>query len=347
MYHTKVGVDLAKEVIQVCELKGNRVVSNTELSRRDFVDYLANRTQSTIVFEACSMSNYWKQRALAFGHDARLISAKLVEAVRQNQKTDKNDALAIIQAAMLPDVKFVPGKTPEQQQLQSLQRLRELAVKHRDALKKQLVSLFAEIGIHIGKRKGGLLNALDEELEDAENGLLDEFRLALYTAKQHLIVAIDSVDAYEQRIANTVNAHEDCKKLLKLEGVGHVNAVNLYIKLAGNESEEFTTGRQAAANMRVTPIQHSSGGKTKLGSIGRGTRKDNQLRSQLITGAMSVVQQVAKRSPKTTKETWLKGLIERRGKKCAAVALANKTIRTAFAILRDKTEYKATPMAAC
>jgi len=95
MYRTKVGVDLAKNIIQVCTLHGKKVTSNVEMSTDEFSLWLAQSKPVTVAFEACSTSNYWYQQAIKAGHDARLISAKLVKAVRQNQKTDKNDALAI------------------------------------------------------------------------------------------------------------------------------------------------------------------------------------------------------------------------------------------------------------
>ena len=111
MKNTIVGVDLAKDVIQVCVFTNKKVRSNTEMTPPEFISFLANTTASTIVFEACCSSNYWKQKAIYLGHDARLISAKLVAAVRQNQKTDRNDALAIVQATLLPDVTFITGKS--------------------------------------------------------------------------------------------------------------------------------------------------------------------------------------------------------------------------------------------
>ena len=137
-----------------------------------------------------------------------------------------------------------------------------------------------------------------------------------------------------------VDQHEDCKRLLKLEGVGVINAVNLYIALGCADLGTFLKGKDASACIGLTPIQHTSGGKIKLGSIGRYV-KNSLLRSQLITGAMAVVSQVCKRTALTSKELWIQQLVARRGKKIAAVALANKTVRTAFAMLTQGTEYKA------
>ena len=148
----------------------------------------------------------------------------------------------------------------------------------------------------------------------------------------------------DRSLEKSIQTHPDCKKSLKLEGVGPINAVNLYISLGCAESGTFSKGKDASACLGLTPIQHSSGGKVKLGTIGK--CKNSMLRAQLITGAMAVVRAIVNREAKTKKEVWLKALAERRGNKCAAVALANKTVRTAFAMLAKGTEYKAELLAA-
>jgi transposase len=340
MNNTVVGVDLAKDVIQVCLIKGNKEVSNEEMSYSNFNLWLSTHTSQTIVFEACGTSNYWKQRAVTLGHTAHLISAKLVASIRQNQKTDKNDALAIAQAALLPEVNFISGKNIEQQQLQSLMRLRELAVKQKVAMNNQLKALLLEFNIRISTRKGGLCEVIQSTLENADNDFSMPFRQALEQAFQQYLGIISSIKKYDTCIEQSLNQNNDCKRLMRLEGVGTINAVNLYITLGCSDFGTFKKGKDAAACIGLTPIQHSSGGTTKLGSIGRYV-KNTMLRSQLITGAFAYINHVAKRSPKTRKEIWLKSLIERKGKKCAAVALANKTVRTAFSMLKNNTEYKA------
>lgn len=120
----------------------------------EFIAWLAKSNPLTVVFEACGTSNYWKQKAIYLGHDARLISAKLVAAIRQNQKTDKNDALAIVQATLLPDVVFISGKSTEQQQLQSIMRFRELSVKQKVASGNQLKALLLEFNIKVSSKRG-------------------------------------------------------------------------------------------------------------------------------------------------------------------------------------------------
>ena len=338
------GVDLAKKVIQVCVVKRNTVLSNKEMTPDQFKEWLAKSKSMAVVFEACSTSNYWKQTAQKHGHDAKLVSAKLVSTIRQKQKPDHNDALAIVQASQLTDIQFIKGKSVAQQELQSMLRMRELAVKQKVALQNQVRALLAEFNIH-GSAKGGLSAVVQHVLEDAENGFGMPFRDALHASWQACLSAIDRIHEYDRCLAQAVKQHPDCERLMALEGVSVINAINLYVLLGCDDDLHFKNGREASACVGVTPVQHSSGGKTKLGSIGHYV-KHGILRSQLISGAMAVVGALSKRLPKTTKEVWLKQLIERRGKRCAAVALANKTIRTAFAMLSKGTEYQAQAIAA-
>ncbi len=169
------------------------------------------------------------------------------------------------------------------------------------------------------------------------------FRDALNTTWNMYLQTVKNIANMDNLLNEVIQLHPECKKLLALEGVSTINAINLYIAIGCGEAGVFQSGRDAAACIGLTPIQHSSGGKVKLGSIGRYV-KNVSLRSYLVNGAMSVVYHVGKREPKTKKEKWLKDLLERRSKKCAAVALANKTVRTAFAMLTQGTEYKAEPL---
>jgi len=342
MNNTIIGVDLAKHVLQICIVKSNKVVSNKEINAIEFSAWLAKTDNAVIIFESCATSNHWQQVAREAGHDARIISAKLVANIRQQQKTDKNDALAIVQASQLVNIQFIEGKSFSQQELQSIMRMRELAVKHKVAIRNQIEGLLLEFNIRI-TRKGGLNSTVQDVLEDADNGFCFPFREALNTTWLMYLQTVKNIANMDNLLDEVIQLHPECKKLLALEGVSTINAINLYIAIGCGEAGLFQSGRDAAACIGLTPIQHSSGGKVKLGSIGRYV-KNVSLRSYLVNGAMSVVYHVGKREPKTKKEKWLKALLERRSKKCAAIALANKTVRTAFAMLTQGTEYKAEPI---
>ena len=338
-------VDLAKDVIQVCCCQNQKVLSNTDMTPPQLHAFLTTSSPMTVIFESCATANYWYQTAQDLGHTAKLISSRLVARIRQNQKTDRNDALAIAQAGQMMDVRFIQGKTVRQQEYQSLVRLREQAVKQKVALRNQLEALLLEFNIRISRKSGGLGGTIQSVLEEADNGFCDALRRGLYTAWQLYSQTLDALKAYDMAIEEAVQQDDACKKLLSLESVGPINAINLYVALLGGEAETFTRGRDVAASIGLTPVQHSSGGKTQMGSISKHARH-HTVRSYLISGAMSVVNQVNRRDARTGKEQWLKGVIARRGKRRAAVALANKTVRTAYAILRDGTQYKAQALVA-
>lgn len=340
MNTTIIGVDLATKAIQVCVYAHAKVQSNKELTPQQFSEFLRQQSPCLVVFESCSGSNYWAQFSRSVGHQAKLISTRLVMAIRQNQKTDKNDVLAIIQAALLPEVNFVSIKTPHQQQAQAILRLREQCIKQKTALKNQLGGLLREFNFSVGRGESKLIKTIESVLEDYENGLTFTFRAMLSKSLDLYQQICLTLDSYNSALEEWVEATPDCKKLMKIEGIGLLNSIYLYIVMADHDSSEFKQGRDVSACIGLTPVQHSSGGKVKLGTIGK--RKSTGLRSLLITGAMAVIQQVDKREAKTNKENWLKALIERRGKKCAAVALANKNVRTAFAMIKNGTDYQLT-----
>jgi transposase len=283
-----VGVDLAKKVVQVCMVRANKIVSNDEVSCAQFTSWLAMAKPVIIVFESCVTSNYWKQVAKDKGHDDRIISAKLVAQIRQNQKTDKNDALAIVQASQLFDIQFLNGKTFEQQELQSIMRMRELAVKHKVALRNQIEAWLLKFNIRVSQISGGLCGIVQAVLEDSENGFCMPFRQALNATWRLYLQTVEDIAEKDRFLAQAIKLHPECEKLLALEGVSTINAVSLYIAIGCGETGTFKTGRDASACIGLTPLQHSSGGKTKLGSIGK-SMKNVALRNYLVNGAMSVI----------------------------------------------------------
>lgn len=335
---TTYGIDLAKRSIQVTEVSaGNVVKRNQAVSPNRLRKRLATNRPAKFVFEACASSHYWARVATGYDHEAVILPSQFVAGSRQGQKTDANDGLACAVASKPPHAKPVSIKTEEQQGLQAVERVLQGLTKQSTTLNNLLIGLLFEFGIKLAKRSGELLRRLPDILEDGENGIPDFLRATLALSADHYREIRRCLAQVKAQHDQRVKQQLDCKRLLALEGVGPMNAMGLY--LAIGDGQAFKRGREAAACIGVTPKQHSTGGKVKIGTVGK--RRGNQrLRYTLFQGAMSVLKQLKKRPPRTVKEKWFLDLIERRGERCAAMAYANKTVRTAWAMLRYKTAYE-------
>ncbi len=335
-YSTTVGVDLAKNVIQVSVVSehGKELV-NRSLSRRKFAEFLGKQKPSLVAFESCASAHHWARVSVRLGHQIRIIPAKAVAPFRQGQKTDSNDALAVAEAARRPNIKDAPIKSVEQQGLQAIQRARELLIGECTALSNHLRGILLEFGVTIPQGFASLLRALPEILEDGDNELPDLYRPTLYRLQQRMMSLRADIDAMTREIEQLVKVHPVCSKLTALEGVGPIGALSLYAVLGNGTA--FTKSREFSAYLGLTPRQFSSGGKTNI--VGLSKKVGNRrLRSILIQGALAYVHRM--KEIKGSKDQWLTALIERAGKRRAAVALANKNARTAWALVTQGTEYQ-------
>jgi transposase len=314
---------------------------NSALSRRKFAEFLAKQRPGLVAFEACATAHYWARTAQRLGHDVKIIPAKAVAPFRQGHKTDENDALAVAEAARRPNVKLAPLKTVEQQGMQAIQRSRELLVHERVSLSNHLRGLLMEFGIVIPQGFASLYRQLPEILEDGENELPDLYRPTLNLLYGRLCDLREDIERLNDTIEELVQQHPICRRLTALEGIGPIGSVLLYATLGTGEA--FANGRQFSAYLGLTPKQFSSGGKVNLVGISKRVA-NRRLRAVLIQGARAYVYHM--KEPKTTKDRWLWAIVERSGKCKAAVALANKNVRTAWAMLTQNTEYQRYPLAA-
>ena len=340
-HHNTIGVDLAKNVIQVSVVSPHgKQLQNKSLSRKKFAEFLSNQRPGLVAFEACSTAHHWARFSKAQGHTVKILPVLSVYPFRQGHKTDENDALAVAEAAMRPSIKEAPLKTVEQQGLQSIQRSRELLVQDRTALSNHIRSILLEFGIVIPQGFSALHRQIPEVLEEGDNELPDSYRATLNLLYRRLCDLREDIRFLNEEIDALVKKNVACHRLTALEGVGPIGAILLYATLGTGEA--FKNGREFAAYLGLTPKQYSSGGKVNLVGISRRVA-NKRLRAVLIQGARAYINHV--KEPKTTKDQWISTLVQRTGYGKASVALANKNVRTAWAMLTQGTVYQKTQLA--
>jgi transposase len=328
---TRVGVDLAKRVIQVHAVNAAGRASAKALSPDKFAAWCVQLPPGCLIaMEACSGGHHWARKLRAMGLDARLIAGHFVGAYRMQGKcgkNDANDAAAICEAASRPHMRFVPIKTVEQQAQLAVHRLREGYKEERTACINRIRGLLAEFGLVFPQSPEALRRALPETLEDADSELPGVARLALQRAQLQWVELDCHIAWCDQRIAAHVRSNEQAQAALQLCGVGPVTASALAASVG--DFRQFKTAAQFGAWLGLVPSQNSSGGKTNLGGITK--RGDEYLRTLLVQGAKSAVMTAHKRSDRISQ--WLVQLTARVGWQKAAVALANKNARILWAVL--------------
>ena len=335
-----IGVDLAKQVFSVCSVDpAGRVRDRRELRREAFSQWLPNVPAGTVVaMEACSGAHHWARRCQAHGLQPRLMAAQFVAPFRKSRtaKNDRNDAEAIATAARQGNMRFVPVKTVEQQVRLSWHRVREGYKAEALATSNRLRGLLAEFGVVVAQNDAALRRTLADLEALSLPGSLTELLRDVDAQWQQLQARIANAD---RRIQSHAKADEACTRLRAIIGVGPITA-DAVVATIGS-AQDFKNGRQFAAWLGLVPVQHSSGGRSRLGRIS--CRGDSYLRTLLIQGARSSLQR-AKAVPwekATSEQRWIQD-IERRlpfGK--VLVAIANKHARQLWAMLARSETYDA------
>lgn len=335
MNATTFGIDLAKNVFQVhgADARGKTLVRK-RLSRSKLLAYFANCPRSLIGLEACGSSSYWARQLGALGHEVRQISPQYVKPYVKTNKNDCNDAAAICEAVSRPEMRFVPIKSVEQQDVQSLHRVRQRLVHDRTALVNQTRGLLREYGVFIPVGIRAFRQAMAAVLEDAENELTALTREIIADQYERLCELDRRIVGYEARIELIFRDNERCQRMAQVEGVGLMVATALMA--AVGDARAFKNGRHLAAWLGLVPRQHSSGQRTRL--LGISKRGNTYLRTLLIHGARSVLYRCETKTD--ARSRWLQGVKARRGINCASVALANKNARILWALLAHGDEYR-------
>lgn len=330
------GIDLAKQSFQLHGVdERGHVVLRKKLNRNQFSAFIANLPPCLIGLEACGGAHYWVRELTKLGHSMRMIAPQFVKPYVKSNKNDAVDAEAICEAVQRPNMRFVPTKSIEQQDLQSLHRIRSQLVARRTAQANQVRGLLLEYGIVIPKGIIYVRKALPSILEDAENVLSVLFRELLSGLYDELVHLDERILALEKKLVTLSAAHEDCQRLLTIPGVGLLTATALVAAIG--DISVFKNSRELAAWLGLVPKQHSTGGKQTL--LGISKRGDSYLRTLLIHGGRSVVRVAHKHPDKRNR--WIGDIKQRRGENISNVAVANKNARIAWALLTRKENYQA------
>ena len=334
----RVGIDLAKKNFHLTAVdEGGEVVERKRLRRAGLHSYLTMLPRGCVVaMEACASAHHWGRLAACLGHRVLMMSPHKVAPYMHRNKNDVNDADGIAEASSRPGMRFVGLKSVDQQQLQQLHRARQLAVKDRTAHTNQLHGFLLEYGIESPKGIRALLRRLAEVLEDAENELPVGGRSLLSDLGEELRRLEERVQAFDARIAAVARAEPVCRRLEAIPGIGPLTSTALVA--AVGDAREFKNGRELAAWIGLTPRQHSTGGRPRL--LGISKRGDRYLRCLLIHGARAALRQAGRHEDRRSR--WAIEVEHRRGKNIAAVALANKNVRIAWAVLARGTDFDRT-----
>lgn len=344
---TTIGIDLAKSVFQVHAVGSDgTAVVRRQLRRSQMLEFFVKLTPCLIGMEACAGSHYWARELTGQGHDVRLMPPSYVKPYVKRGKTDAIDAEAICEAVTRPNMRFVPIKTEAQQAVLMTHRTRDFLVRQQTQISNAIRAHLGELGIVTAKggHNVGRLLTLAEEVVLPEAALQSIQLLADQFRDTH-----DRIEAITTDIKAEAQEDTVATRLQTVPGIGPITASAIAASVP--DVSNFKVARDLAAWIGLTPKPHSSGGKEKLGKItkmgnrvanGRSDRWRNhwQLRRLLYLGALA---QITARSRKPAGEDWLWKMLQRKPVKLVAIALAGRTARTAWALLKTGESYRVMP----
>lgn len=329
-----VGVDLAKNVFQVCaaSAKGERLY-NRKLTRKKLLSFFANLPSCLVGMEACSSSHYWAREIEKLGHIVRLIPPQYVKPYVKTNKNDATDADAICEAVTRPSMRFVTIKSADQQALLLLHKDRKGLVKERTAIASRLRATMSEFGViaPVGMQK------LRAWLQTHYGAYQDQLPVIIQRHVVRMVERLSRIDCQvkeiELEITENVLDKDLSQRLQEVPGIGPLTASAIVASV--KDGKAFKNGRQFSAWLGLVPRQHSSGGKQRL--LGISKRGDSYLRTLFIHGARAVVKHM---NPKRSLTPWLRQLMGRCHKNIVIVAVANKLARIAWALMSKGERYQ-------
>lgn len=339
---TTIGLDIAKTVFHAhgADVSG-RTVFARRLTRARLLQFFSDQPRCRVALEACGGAHHWARELTALGHHVRLIPPAYVKPFVKRGKSDAIDAEAICEAAQRPSMRFAAIKSEEQQASAMVFRTRDLLVRQRTQMINALRGQLSEFGwvAPKGPSHATVLASLLDESEELGASLPEAAQTMFQIMADQLDRLNEQVARLDKEIARRAREDDAARRLMTIPGVGPVTATAI-LALAP-PAENFAKGRDFAAWLGLTPRQHSTGGKEKLGSISK--MGERTLRRLLIIGSSAVVLQASKRGAPAG--SWLEQMMARKPRMLVTVALANKTARIVWAVLTKNENYKA-PVAA-
>jgi transposase len=331
---TTIGLDLAKSVFQAhgVDATGSAVLMK-KLHRKQMLPFFSKLPPCLIGVEACGTAHYWARMLAGMGHEVRLIPPSYVKAYVKRGKSDALDAEAICEAVQRPTMRFVPIKTVEQQAILMTHRARSLLVRQRTMLANALRAHLAELGFVANPGIAHLAKLAEQTLAD-KDALPSYARSALETLIRQIMTISGEIVALDRQLSTWHTQSEASRRLAAIPGLGVITATAIAATITN--AGQFSSGRQFAAWLGLTPQQHSTGGKTRLGGISK--QGDRYLRRLLVVGATAVMRHV--KDKPTPMANWIRKLSEKKPFRVVSVALANKLARIAWVVLTRKEAYQ-------
>ncbi len=331
-----IGLDLAKEIFQVHGItERGEVAFNRAIKRKHLLTFFERLPRCLIGMEACGSAHHWGRELTKLGHDVRLMPAFYVKPYVKRGKSDAVDAEAICEAVRRPTMRFVEIKTVDQQAFLAVHRSRDLVVRQRTQLANMIRSVLREFGHVLPSGIEATLRFAQAFVGGGHADLPEVSRGTVWSLCDHILAVDQRVEAYTNLIEQHAFFDKRCRRLQKIPGVGPITASAIVATIG--DGKQFRTGRDLAAWLGLTPLNHSSGGKERLGRI---TKKgDRYLRKLLIVGMTSRAL-LARTHPERT-DAWSANIIAEKPFRLATVAMANKSARVVWAMLTRGTEYRA------
>src|SRR5476651_1392959 len=331
---TTIGLDIAKSVLQVHGVDAaGQVLIRRQLKRRYVLAFFQKLPPCLVGIEACASSHHWSRELMALGHTVRLMPPAYVKPYVKRQKNDAADAEAICEAVTRANMRFVATKTPEQQSCLMLHRTRHLFIRQQTAVINVIRAHLAEFGIVAPVGRKGVEELLDVVADSNDERLPEIARMCLAALGAQLRRLKEQILEFDRMIMAWHRSNETSMRLDAIPGVGPMLATALVASVA--DPKVFRSGRNFSAWIGLVPRQHSSGGKDRLGSISK--QGDRYLRGLFVAGALAIIRYAKIHGTKY--RPWVAAWLPSRPTKVAAIALANKLARMAWAMMARGERY--------